>query len=131
MKKCSICNEEYDGYGNHTWPLKRKECCSKCNMNVVVPLRVYLSGVIKNQILCINTNGECVYKVEDKEVSLDTLQELVDGYIEVYPKKDKHFYYIVNEEGILKGMEYNMLANELLGIDVLGPVVLVPKHLFK
>ena len=131
MKVCSICNKEYDGYGNNAWPFNRDECCTTCNNSIVIPLRIFLSGSIKNQILCINTNRELIYMPVNEEVKLETLQELVNGYIEVYPIKDKYFYYIVNEEGILRNMEYNVTAKEILGIDVYGSVIIVPKRLFK
>lgn len=131
MKVCSICGKEYEGFGNNSWPLKREQCCYMCNNNVLIPLRLYFAGTVKNQILCINEDGECVFMFVNKEDILDVLQELVKGYIEMYPKQDRHFHYVVNEEGLLKHMKYNALVKELLDIDVVGPLVVVPKHLFK
>ena len=70
MKVCSICNKEYDGYGNNAWPFNRDECCTTCNNSIVIPLRIFLSGSIKNQILCINTNRELIYMPVNEEVKL-------------------------------------------------------------
>lgn len=40
MKKCSICETEYSGYGNNAQPINDGECCDHCNMLVVIPTRL-------------------------------------------------------------------------------------------
>jgi len=43
MKKCSICGNEFEGFGNNPYPVRIKEngvCCDKCNADYVVPFRV-------------------------------------------------------------------------------------------
>ncbi len=41
MKKCCICGNLFEGYGNNPAPIEtRGECCDDCNINVVVPRRL-------------------------------------------------------------------------------------------
>ena len=38
VKKCCICGDYFDGWGNNPWPVKKRgECCSYCNSFVVIP----------------------------------------------------------------------------------------------
>lgn len=42
---CCFCGKKEKGYGNNPAPVYMKEgarCCSKCNMAVVVPMRLAL-----------------------------------------------------------------------------------------
>jgi hypothetical protein len=67
----------------------------------------------------IKTDGSIV-----NDVSVDTLQQqqqLVDGYIEYVYKEDKVF--IVNEEGLLRSMDFNAKASEMSGRPLVGDVV--------
>lgn len=67
----------------------------------------------------IKTDGSIV-----NDVSVDTLQQqqqLVDGYIEYVYKEDRVF--IVNEEGLLRSMDYNAKASEMSGRPLVGDVV--------
>jgi hypothetical protein len=36
LKKCSICGEEYWGYGNNAEPINSGRCCDECNAEVVI-----------------------------------------------------------------------------------------------
>lgn len=40
MKKCVLCVESFDGYGNNAYPLKEGRCCDDCNLLKVVPTRL-------------------------------------------------------------------------------------------
>lgn len=67
----------------------------------------------------IKTDGSIV-----NDVSVDTLQQqqqLVDGYIQYVYKEDKVF--IVNEEGLLRSMDFNAKASEMSGRPLVGDVV--------
>lgn len=64
-----------------------------------------------------------------ENVTLKELQKWAGGFIEMYPLEDDKFYYIVDEEGLLKERPYNELANDLFGIDVVGNLLVVPKQL--
>ena len=48
VRHCCICGDEIDGYGNSPAPIAGKCCCDKCNNNVVVPYRVFLNNLGKN-----------------------------------------------------------------------------------
>lgn len=37
---CSICGENYKGYGNNAQPVNNGRCCDKCNAEVVIPIRI-------------------------------------------------------------------------------------------
>lgn len=39
---CSICGEEYFGYGNNAQPVNDGRCCDECNLNIVIPARDFL-----------------------------------------------------------------------------------------
>ena len=39
---CSICNKEYDEYGNNAEPINDGRCCDNCNATVVIPARMKL-----------------------------------------------------------------------------------------
>ncbi len=67
----------------------------------------------------IKTDGSIV-----NDVSVDTLQQqqqLVGGYIKYVYKEDKVF--IVNEEGLLRSMDFNAKASEMSGRPLVGDVV--------
>ena len=37
---CSICNEDFEGFGNNAEPINDGRCCDFCNMAVVIPTRL-------------------------------------------------------------------------------------------
>ena len=41
-KKCVICNQEFEEYGNNPAPIKTcgGSCCNACNATVVIPARI-------------------------------------------------------------------------------------------
>ena len=130
-KKCSVCGKEFKGWGNNPYPLKRSECCNECDTNIIIPLRLFFLPTNKNYILIIYENGKIETKKYDKEVPLETLQQIVDGYIQLYPHENNGFYYLVDEEGLLKNKSNNLLAKELLNINAVGNVVVIPNNLLK
>ena len=38
-KRCCLCGQVYEGFGNNAWPLADGECCDSCNDGLVVPER--------------------------------------------------------------------------------------------
>ena len=130
--KCEICHKEIKGYDCDAWPLSTGRCCQECDDKYVVPLKIFLSGAIKDQILILKADdSKFEFEAVEKELSLKKSQSIVEGYIELYPLRDKHFYFIVNEEGLLKKLKFNELAFKLFGIKVLGNMIVCPKNLFK
>ena len=71
--------------------------------------------------------------IKDKAPNLEELQDMVGGLIQVIQLKDKQI--IVDEEGKLKGKEFNVEATELwnVGYDVIvgDAVVLSDKAVLK
>ena len=37
---CSICNEDFEGFGNNAEPINDGRCCDFCNTAVVIPTRI-------------------------------------------------------------------------------------------
>lgn len=70
------------------------------------------------EAIIIKPNEENVEVIErDKPFELEELQELVGGYIEVVPQwtwRDGHKLMVVNEEGLIKDLPYNVKATDLL-----------------
>ena len=65
------------------------------------------------------------YEVIEYENTLDALQEIVEGYIE-YVTIDRGLAMIVNEEGLLRGMDYNKLASRFYaGPCIVGNALIV------
>ncbi len=71
---------------------------------------------------------------EDPEVgyTLKQLQSYVGGLIEVvhFPNEEARIA-IVNEEGLLKNMPYNQAASQLVGQDLVGPVIIIREDQLK
>jgi hypothetical protein len=40
-RKCHLCGEQYEGFGNNAWPW-RGRCCDECNEQAVAPVRLVL-----------------------------------------------------------------------------------------
>lgn len=49
--KCSICGCEITGYPNNAQPINNGQCCSDCNINIVVPKRIEFMKVLKDAAL--------------------------------------------------------------------------------
>ena len=129
--RCSICDKVIEGTGNNPSPFKRDVCCDECNESIVLQLRLFLSGNTKKQLLVITPYNDITFlEFDADDVPLKDLQELVDGYIELYPIQNEYFHFIVDEEGYIKDKAPNELAYELFGVQVLGNLVLCPKENF-
>lgn len=73
--------------------------------------------------ILIKSDGS--YEVVEYEDSLDELQRIVDGYIE-YVMVDNGISMIVNEEGLLRGLDYNEIASRFYrGPCIVGNVLMV------
>ena len=36
LTKCSICGEEFKGFGNNAEPINNGRCCDECNADVII-----------------------------------------------------------------------------------------------
>ncbi len=130
--KCCICGKDIKGYGNNPFPIAGKICCDECNVKVVLPYRLFLSRMKnKDAALMITSTELKLVKPNGKHFTLKELQNAVDGYIEIGPEILPDFLMVVNEEGLLIGLERNKLASILFDKEYVGNVLLVPRKIFE
>lgn len=73
----------------------------------------------------VKTDGQVV---EDYDVSsLEKLQEAVGGYIQIVTV-DREMCLVVNEEGLLMGLEQNMWASIIAGSTIVGDVIYMKRN---
>jgi hypothetical protein len=63
--------------------------------------------------MVIQHNGACEVKEHDAPLTLEELQHLVSGYIEIVVIHGHKGQMVVNEEGLLKGMRHNPTASDM------------------
>jgi len=132
QKACVVCGAGIEGHGNNPSPINGDTCCDDCNMNVIIPLRVFWNDNNQHQALIMyENNGIQFIKPEGKFFTLEQLQQAVKGYIEVHPHKVPNHLILVNEEGLMKNMKPNRLASLALGIKVVGPTLICPTKLME
>ena len=76
-------------------------------------------------MLIIDPSGTITQTKIKGKVSLDKLQRLVGGYIEIVRLPGRNIA-IVNEDGIGLGMAINPIASQTIGVPVVGTVVILP-----
>lgn len=73
----------------------------------------------------VKTDGQVV---EDYDVSsLEKLQEAVGGYIQIVTV-DREMCLVVNEEGLLMGLEQNIWASIIAGSTIVGDVIYMKRN---
>lgn len=40
MKKCIICDNQFEGHGHNAEPVRSGICCDTCNYEIVIPVRL-------------------------------------------------------------------------------------------
>jgi len=82
----------------------------------------------------IDPNGE-IHKIapaDGEAYTLEELQAAVEGYIEVVPGLFSAGHIgIVNEEGLLQGLDYNQTASELFQRELVGTVAVIRRDRMK
>lgn len=132
MSKCIITNKEIIGYAHEAYPLADGKCSNEANYQAVIPFRFFLADENKSKAMLLNTdNTITLIKPASTYFSLTELQTYVQGLIEMYPTYWQDNFIVCNEEGLLKDMEYNKLAKLILGVDLVGPVLVVPRPLLE
>ena len=43
MKKCDLCEKQFEGHGHGTHPFKGSVCCDEYNTRLVVPMRIAMA----------------------------------------------------------------------------------------
>ena len=56
MSKCCICGREFEGIGNSPQPVGNvfgdsDRCCDVCNVEVVIPVRVFIDEKVKKRLV--------------------------------------------------------------------------------
>ena len=128
--KCCICKKDIFEHGNNPDPIKGEVCCNECNLDVVVPLRLFYLLNISGLVINTNKSIELV-KPQNKTFNLKELQKCVEGKIERYPVELPGYIVYVNEEGFILDLEYNKMANKIYDIDAVGKVLIVPEGLLE
>ena len=78
MNECSICGKRFEGLGNNPSPFLGERCCDECDNTVVIPVRLFLSGARKGQMLVVNPNGNMIIvDVDGDEVPLEELADII------------------------------------------------------
>lgn len=130
VRHCCVCGDEIDGYGNNPSPIAGKCCCDKCNNNVIVPYRVFLNNLGTNKCgLLVKRNKLELITPKNKKFSLKELQTFVGGYIEEEAQIIKGYITFADEEGKLKGKEFNELGFKIFETDLVGDFIIVPRTL--
>lgn len=89
---------------------------------------------LKGRALLITARGDTrfIRPKNGKTFSLRELQDSVGGPIEfVSNRYYPDFYIIVNEAGLIRGLEFNYLCSDLLNLDLVGNVIAVPKEMIE
>lgn len=124
--RCSICGKEIKGYGNDPFPLSGTKCCDECNMKVVVPYRLFLDSLKKKDVAMLIKQDHVENMKIDRPLTLKEMQKAVEGMIEIVPGPFPGYLFIVNEEGLLKGLPYNELCYKMFNdTEFVGNVMLV------
>lgn len=79
------------------------------------------------QLIVLYEYGGVSVKTTEKYPSLEELQRIVDGYIEVVRlnRNGNSFLMIVDKDGIFNNKKYNQRASELYHAQIFGPAVLL------
>lgn len=131
-KQCPICIRGFKEHGHNPKPFTGEKVCDECNMKYVIPLRIYQVIKEENKAVWFKDDGivETV-KPNGKYYTLEELQKLVGGYIEIYPGRYLNHYIVCDEEGIIKKRKYNSIFKALTGVDLFGDVLLCPENIFE
>jgi len=79
------------------------------------------------EVQVIPTDSEPRDEIIEKGNVLKGLQTLVGGYIETVPVlENPDIIMIVNEEGLIHGLPFNMVASQIARQQIVGTAVLVP-----
>lgn len=132
--ECSICRKPFEGYGNNPAPLPGDSCCDGCNRSYVIPLRlvqIKITRESKSAVIFKEDGTVSTVTPKGKYYTLEELQALVGGLIEIYPARYLDHLIVCDEEGIIKNRKLNVPFKQLTSIGLLGNVLLVPESIFE
>lgn len=129
---CDICGEEYSTRTNNPHPFPGSGCCTSCNINYVLPVRMMVAsrrGALKFGA----TSGlvTTLYPQQGTTFELEELQEEVGGYIEIAPRTYLNNLIVINEDAVLKDLPLNEIFYKLSGLEYYGNVLLIDVELIE
>lgn len=128
---CCICGKDINGYGNNPMPIGGASCCDECNSKVVIPYRTLLSSMKDGGVAMLIKQDHIELIRQTKPFTLKQLQVAVEGHIELGPRVFDNYLTVVNEEGLIYGLQYNDLSYKLFGGEYVGNVLICPLKLFE
>lgn len=100
----------------------------RSSINQIVESAKLYEMIEINEAVCISQVHD-VCPNDGNKFSLKELQEFVGGYIEFVYLKDGRLA-VANEEGVLLGLPFNMLASMEIGQSVCGNILIAPRCMF-
>lgn len=128
--KCHFCEREKQECYEYKL-LKLIDCiCNECFDKHIEPIKLFLNNT--NNMLLIKTNYELeLIDISNGKFNIKKIQELIDGYIEIYPYKSDEHLVLVNEDGINLRLEFNKLAQDIFNLYAYGNIIIIPKTYMK
>ena len=73
--KCCICGKNIVGYPNNAQPVKDGQCCSDCNINIVIPNRINQMNVLRQAAIAQATFEKGMMELNGYEVVTTLYQD--------------------------------------------------------
>jgi hypothetical protein len=95
-------------------------------------MRMFLNNKTPKYAVVFDTNGNIrPVKPKGDKFSLEELQSLVGGLIQLYPRRFNNLLVICNEEGLIKRLRKNEIFKKYSLATLVGDIVLCPNNLFE
>ena len=73
--KCCICNNEIEGYPNNAEPIKSGQCCTNCNLEIVIPNRLKHMNALRKAAIAQATFEKGMKELNGYEVQTTFYQD--------------------------------------------------------
>ena len=73
--KCCICNNEIEGYPNNAEPIKSGQCCTNCNLEIVIPNRLKHMNALRKAAIAQATFEKGMMELNGYEVQTTFYQD--------------------------------------------------------
>ena len=131
-KTCAICKKSFKESNDSIHPLIGEALCSDCIAKFVIPTCIQqITKESKNAILFREDGKAEIISPKGEYFTLEELQHLVGGYIEIYPARYLDHLIVCDEEGLIKKRKLNVPFKALTTIGLVGNVLLCPERIFE